>query len=164
MRYFATALLWLLFAGQAFAASQDIKLSATVQTTCTISASETPAALVWDLTVGADGRVSTTANQFTLPVFCNVPSTMSLASSNKGLRGPSASSNYATVINYTATVSGPALPGMSISTASYQVPEQAALGTLTGDYTVLITPVASQLPLAAGAYNDTLNVTITPQQ
>ena len=153
------------------AAEQAIQLTATVPSFCTINGSDTPAAVVQDLTVGADGRVSTSPVNFTFPVSCNKPASMVLASDNRGLTGPEASANFANKITYIAAVSG-AFPSVLMNTAinAPSLPgggspyATASASPVDGDLYVTVTPATTSAPLAAGTYNDTLRLTITPLQ
>lgn len=153
------------------AAEQTIQLTATVPSFCTINGSETPAAVVQDLTIGADGRVSTSPVNFTFPVSCNKPASLVVASDNRGLIGPEASANFANKITYIAATSG-AFPGVLMNTAvnAPNLPDggspyaSASAAPVDEDLYVTVTPATTSVPLAAGTYSDTLRLTITPLQ
>jgi len=153
----------------AFAASQDIQLTATVAGFCSISGADTPAAVVQDLVVDGSGRVSTQPINLSFPVVCNKASSISLATTNIGLRGPDAA-HFEKVINY-AVQAGGAFGDVAMQTASYQtgadgqsIHKANSEAGVDGIVSIKVTPVANIIPLAAGTYSDTLRVTIAPLQ
>jgi hypothetical protein len=161
----------LLIATSAFAVTQEVHLTATVATSCTISDSTAPTAVTQSLSIDATGRVSTSPVTLTFPFQCNNAANLEVATANRGLSGPAAVSGYESKIHYTAATSGvfpavtyntkviaPDLPGGGSSYVSGT--NAAAQGTLT----LTITPTAHTNPLAPGIYTDTVRLIITPTQ
>lgn len=152
-------------------ATQDINLSATVTSYCTIGGSTSPAALSDTIPVSAAGVVTTTAINHTIAsVVCNNVTNV-LATSLTGavkLSGaaPSGSSD---IIDYTASATfNSATSNLDTATTPTATSSEAgSLATTTGagsgNLTVSITPVQPALPLAPGGYSDTLRVTLTAQ-
>jgi hypothetical protein len=93
-------------AGAAFAAGQEINLTATVPGTCTIADSASPSAITQNLTIDSQGKVSTSPIVISFPVSCNRTATLALTSTNTGLKGPAAMTNFENQINYVAQTSG----------------------------------------------------------
>jgi hypothetical protein len=161
---FAALLAMAAFLSPAGAVTQDINLTAIVPGSCTISGSGTPATAIQPLTVDGTGRVSTTTVTLSFPVSCNKPATVELTSVNSGLTGPTAISGFENKINYVATTSG-LVPAVTIDTAiSATATGLPSSGPITGTLAVAITPVANVNPLMAGAYDETLRLTVTPAQ
>lgn len=159
------AFILFVFAGQAWGASQDINLTATVAGSCTISNSNSPSAVSQALTVSSDGFVSTTPVVLNFPVSCNKPASLTLSTANRGLIGPAAAANYQNKIDYGATVTGGVFPDINITTTTdAPQPPVESSGPVSGSMSVNIVPVANGSPLAAGSYADTLRLTITPLQ
>lgn len=170
MKLPAAALLAAVAATPAFSASQDVRLTASVESRCTISDSVSPAALVQDLVVNENGFISTAPVQVSFPVYCNTPSTLILSSANKGMTGPN-SANFAKVVHYSVRLTGPQLPMFGMYTAEYfTMPDGSSMARdnntagINGNLTLVITPVANTTPLASGIYSDTVTLTIVPQQ
>lgn len=168
-RFPLASLFALLLPAAAMAASQDIQLTATVQGYCSISGADTPAAVVQELVVDGAGRVSAQPVNLNFPVTCNKASTLSVATTNRGLRGPD-DPYFQKVIHY-SVVTGGAFGDISMQTDSYQTGsdgqsthKQSSQSGVDGFVTVKLTPFANITPLAAGTYSDTLRLTITPLQ
>jgi hypothetical protein len=167
--HFLSALLLSLAPSLAIAASQDIQLTATVPGYCSISSADTPAAVVQDLVVDSTGRISTQPVSLNFPVTCNKASSLSLSTTNKGLRGPDAP-YFEKVINYSVQADG-VFGGLAMQTDSYQtgsdgqsIHKVSSENGVDGFVSIKVTPFANVIPLAAGSYSDTLRVTISPLQ
>ncbi|MBA2127418.1 hypothetical protein DLM45_14485 [Hyphomicrobium methylovorum] len=153
-------------AGQASATDQNINLTATVAAFCTIEGSLSPSAD--SATVPAPGGiVDSTAIVKSYAVICNASADVTLTSINGRMTTVAgAITGFDNFIDYTAGAGG----FVTIAPSSTAVGPLGTkvLGTTStsgakaGSLTVTITPITAQ-PLVAGAYADTLRVSIVPQ-
>ena len=152
-------------AANAQAVSQDIQLNATVPSYCTIDGSATTSPLgPYTIPVSATGTVTTST--INVPpianVVCNQAANISMTSTSDGVtRAGPAPSGATNVIDYAASASfggATATIDTLLDVGSVGTTANAA----TGNLTVAITPQTPTLPLAPGAYSDTLVVTLTP--
>lgn len=161
----------LLTASHAWAVSQDINLTATVQPSCTISDTETPSAISQNVAVTPQGTVVESTSNYSFPIRCNTPARLQISNVTGAMTGPTASSQYAARIDYIVNTTGyfppitmntivPAAPPPDGSPVYSSVSSEASDGTLS----VSITPQVATGPLAAGTYTDTVRLTITPIQ
>ncbi len=166
-RALACAVFPLIPFGPALAVDQDIQLSATVESSCTLSGSAAPSALVATIPV-TNGVVSTTPIAFAIPVACNVPAALYIGSINGGLRGGNALQGTSNRIDYVASVSSAFYIPFSLDTAAAQgqqwTESYAPSGAPNGSINVTVTPKQPSLPLRNGTYADTLRVIIAPSQ
>ncbi|WP_273218919.1 hypothetical protein [Hyphomicrobium zavarzinii] len=153
----------------AHAVDQDISLSATVASSCTLSGSAAPSALSATIPV-TNGQVSTTPITIDIPIACNAGASLIIGTLNGGLRRPGGSWPQTTNrIDYVAHVAGASYMPFSIDTeptqgqAFFENPF-APSGPPNGNLTITITPKQPALPLYQGNYSDTLRVTVTPSQ
>lgn len=152
----------------AFAASQDITLTAIVPETCIITPTQSPS---HTLTIDSTNKVVTTPVTFSFPVACNSPATMSLSSTSTGLVGPAAAAGFENKINY-RVVTGGLFEPLTFDTLIPAAPlpdggnpyAKTSTEPLQGTLTIGVTPAPNASPLAAGTYTDTLRVTILPKQ
>lgn len=163
-----TAALLGLTATAANATDQNITITASVNTFCSLNGSTSNGSVSTPVTIatldGVPGAVSNGSNTFA--VVCNAASNVSLTSANQGLT-TSASANvpFANKINYTATATGFASATLNTATGATTGPIPVP-GASAADLTVAVaTPV---LPsgtnfLIAGQYADTLTVRVVPQ-
>lgn len=154
-------------------ATQDINISATVNSACTINNASAGTVDTAIIPISAAGNVVTTPitpnNAPYANVACNGPSDLQLTSLSGGVVNASTASGFANIINYTAsatwnsvtaTVNTSTVPGATGPEAGAVAPVATAFA---GSLSVTITPIANTLPLVQGAYSDTLRVTLTPQ-
>ena len=145
-------------------ATQNINLNATVADYCTIGGVTSPAAMTRSISV-SNGIVSTAAVTPAISVanvVCSKISNVALTSTNTGLTGPASVIGFQNVIHYTAAASfGGATPTLVTSAGTSAT--SATSGASNGALTVTITPTLNGSPMVAGAYSDTLVVTLTPQ-
>jgi hypothetical protein len=163
LRHCLAAALLAVSAGLAHAVTQDITLTATVPSVCTVSGSATPTAATQNLTIDPTGRVSTSTLNLSFPIACNNAATLAVSSVNTGLTGPAAVAGYENKIDYTAVTSG-VFPQITLNTAGAPPTSVLSAGPANGTLAVAITPTANVNPLASGLYSETLRLTITPAQ
>ena len=153
-------------------ATQEIEITATVPTFCSINNSATggPSAAV--IPISTAGAVVTSpitpTNSPFATVSCNAPSDLQLTSDNGGVTTGATALGFASYINYeaeatwngvTASVDTTSSSGTGpVSGTAAPVPTAFA-----GSMSVVINPAANTLPLIQGAYSDTLRITLTPQ-
>lgn len=153
-------------AGTANATDQTITLTATVTAFCTVGGSQSPTAD--SATVPAPGGiVDATPIVKTYAVVCNSAADVSLTSINGRMTSAaSAITGFDNFIDYTAGASGfvTITPASTVGgiTGTKLLGTASTSGANSANLTVTITPIPSQ-PLVAGAYADTLNVSIVPQ-
>ena len=158
-------------AARAQTATQDINISATVASYCTINDIINPSALTATIPV-TNGVVDTTVITNTIAnVACNGIADVVATSLSGGVTaGGVPSSGTTNIIDYT----GAATFGSVTSTIDTSTNAAASgaetgntattTGAATGDLVVDITPQQPSLPLmASAAYADTLRVTLTAQ-
>ncbi len=164
------------------AATQDVTLSATVPSYCTIGGSNTPVALTGSITP-TNGRV-TTAQAFTITgapgtVVCNANVIVDLKSKNKGLTTiGTPSGSFTNVLHYTASAvlddgTGTATGTIDTSDAGAVADTYYTAGASSattagafsaGSLTITAAAVATAPSyLMTGTYGDTLTVRLTPQ-
>lgn len=156
-----TAAILAMASAPAMAADQEINLSATVTSFCTVGTVDIDS---FDFSV-TDGDVDTTPSVHEIPVTCNGTSSVSIQSDEGGLNGPAATPGFDHIINYTAETSGyvTIAAGSTATTPTVGVAEplgSAAGGASATPLTVTITPIANSDPILAGNYDDILRVTI----
>ncbi len=158
-------------AAQAQTATQDINISATVASFCTINSITNPTALTATIPV-TNGVVDTTAISNTIAsVACNSATDVVATSLSGGVTpGGAANAGTSNIIDYTAvaTFNGASstIDTSNTATAAGSEPGNTATtaGAATGNLVVSITPAQPALPLmASAAYADTLRVTLTAQ-
>lgn len=150
------------------AVDQDIALSATVASRCTLSGSAAPAAISATIPVN-DGVVSTAPIVFDIPVSCNAGASLRLGTLSGGLRkGGATFPGFSSRIDYVAAVSGGLYIPFSLDTAETNgqtfTEDYVPSAPPTGNITVTVTPKQPSLPLLKGTYNDTLRVNLVPSQ
>jgi len=153
------------------AAQQDVNISATVPSFCSIGGSSNPTALNATVPVSSTGVVTTTAIPFNVSnVVCNTAANVQATSQAGGIKNAtSAPPGFTNIIDYTgsATFSGASSTVNTATVSSATGPEAggvaATSGAASGSLSISVTPQSPANPLIPGAYNDTLRVTITPQ-
>jgi hypothetical protein len=163
------------FAGAADAqtATQDINISATVASTCTINNAATGTVDTATIPITLAGSVNTApitpTNAPYANVACNGPSELQLTSLNGGVVNAGSAAGFAHIIDYTASATWHSVTA-TLNTSTVATAVGAESGTaqpvataFSGSLAVTITPIANVLPLLQGAYADTLRVTLTPQ-
>ncbi len=159
---------------QAQTATQDINITATVPTACSINNLATGTAGTATIPVSVAGFVNTTPIMPTGSPFanvaCNAASFRQLSSLSGGVVNAGAPpSGFTNIINYTASATWNSVTAnlntSTVGTATgIETGAQQSVATAnSGNLTVSITPLAPSLPLITGAYTDTLRVTLTPQ-
>jgi hypothetical protein len=152
-------------------ATQDINLTATVATYCTIAAINNPAPLSSNIPV-TNGAVDTTVITHTIAnVACNNVADVTATSLTGGVTtGGAPPTGTTNIIDYTgvATFGGATSTINTATTATAAGPEAGntaqTANAATGNLVVNITPAQPAMPLAASAaYADTLRVTLTAQ-
>lgn len=163
----------LAFAGpsQAQTATQDINLTATVASYCTIANITNPSALSAAIPV-TNGAVDVTVISRTIAnVACN-NTTQVVASSltggvTSGVAGPSGTTNiidYAGAASFGGATSTIDTATMGTAAGTETGNTATTAGAATGNLVVTVTPAQPALPLApSAAYADTLRVTLTAQ-
>lgn len=168
---FAVAALFSAGTANAQTATQDINISATVASYCTINNITNPAALTASIPV-TNGIVDTTViNTTVASVACNNAADVRATSVTGGVTpGGAAASGTTNIIDYTgvATFGGASSTINTATTATAAGNELGNLATTasaaTGNLTVTITPAQPALPLQPSlAYADTLRVTLVAQ-
>lgn len=155
-------------AASAQTATQDIDISATVTSFCTINNITGPANLTATIPV-TNGVVDATAIPFTVAsVACNNAADVIATSQSGGVRTVAAAPTGTTnIIDYTGVAAfGGATSTIDTSTVATAAGAEAGntavtANAATGNLTVSVTPATPSLPLAPGAYSDTLRVTLT---
>jgi hypothetical protein len=162
------------FAATAYAqaAQQEIQISATVPSSCTINGAST--GVVDTATIGIDSSGNVIVSPITptnspyVNVVCNAPSTIQLKSTQGAVTTAAAGTGFQNIIDYqasatwngqTATIDTATIPtaaGQETGTA-----EPVSAGS--GDLDVTITPELNSEPLIGGNYSDSLFVLLTPQ-
>lgn len=154
------------------AATQDIQISATVTSACTINNVATGGVSTVTIPVSAAGSVNTgTLTPSGSPfanVACNSPSNLQLTSQNGGVTTASTPvTGFAAKIDYTASATWHSVTASintaSASSAPYSGTAAPVSTAFSGSLSVSITPTANSQPLLAGSYSDTLHVVLTPQ-
>ncbi|MBS0237236.1 MAG: hypothetical protein JSS54_18835 [Proteobacteria bacterium] len=154
------------------AAQQEIQISATVQSSCTINGASTGVIDTATIGVNASGNVIvspiTPANAPYVNVVCNGPATLQLRSTQGAVKNAATGSGFANIINYqaaatwngqTATIDTATIPTATGQETGIAEPVSAGSGNLN----VTITPEANSQPLIGGNYSDSLFVLLTPQ-
>ncbi len=169
----AVAAALLMTGSQAYAdASKNVDITANVGRYCNITAGGT-GNLSAEVTFTDDGTVDTNyINLAGTSVTCNSPYNMQVTSQNGGLKRPGEiPGGFSNVIDYTGIASFGGLESFvdtsvneGANNAEYNPPvanDTAAAGPLG----ISIRPqlASTTAPLVAGAYSDTLQVTIAPQ-
>lgn len=153
-------------------ATQDIQITATVSTFCSINNASTGTVDTATITVDSAGAVDTTPvtpdNSPYANVACNAPSDLQLTSINGGLTTGSSATGFDNFINYQAqatwnSVTATVDTASSSGTGTVSGTAQPVATAFAGSMSVLITPTANAQPLVQGSYSDTLRVTLTPQ-
>ncbi len=154
-------------------ATQDIIISATVNSACTINNAATGTTDAATIPILGSGLVDVTPitpnNAPYLNVACNGPSTLLLTSLSGGVVNGSPASGFANIIDYSASATWNSVSAtVNTSTpATATGPEagtpQPVATAFSGPLSVTITPIVNALPLVQGAYSDTLRITLTPQ-
>ena len=156
------------------AVTQDINLSATVTSYCSISGTTSGAATAINQTIPTTttGAVTTTAIPVSIgTVLCNKGADIKLSSLKGALLGPSAAASFQNYINYSATTTGfptaQALVNANVTTGTATVTTGATVSSNNTPFSVTggvtITPTTNGSPLVAGSYSDVLTLTVTPQ-
>lgn len=154
-------------------ATQDIVITATVNSACTINNAATGAPDAATIPILASGLVDVTpitpnaapyAN-----VACNGPSNLQLTSLSGGVVNGSPAAGFGNIINYSASATWNAVSA-TVNTSTLATAAGPEAGTaqpvataFSGPLSVTITPIVNALPLVQGAYSDTLRITLTPQ-
>ncbi len=150
-------------------AMQDVQITATIASYCTINAVTNPGALTATILV-PNGAVDTSIISHTVGnVACNTAADVTATSLSGGVTtGGAAASGTTNIIDYTgvAAFGGATSTINTASNAAATGAEAgntaATAGAATGNLVVSVTPVQPALPLAPStAYADTLRVTLT---
>lgn len=177
LRVAALAAVVIVDSGAVIAADQSVEINATVNAFCTIVGTEASAALV-TLNLGSFGPSGigpgNAATAIMGQVICNKASSVTLSSAKSALlvgAGAAAVPGLQNYISYNATTV--AFPTAQATFAAISATGVAAVGTGTtvnqaGAFNstsirITITPVLNLAPLLAGAYQDTLTMTVIPQ-
>jgi hypothetical protein len=151
----------------AHAVDQNVELSATVTSSCTLSGSTAPSALTATIPVNA-GQVSTSPITLEIPIACNTPPKLWLTTVKGGMKGPTALSGTANRIDYIASISSAWYLPISLDTeplaGQTTTEDYVPSGAPNGNLSLTITPKQPALPLRNGTYTDTLRVTVAPSQ
>lgn len=154
------------------AAQQEIQISATVTSSCTINGASTGVVDTATIGIDASGDVIvspiTPTNAPYVNVVCNAPSTLQLRSTEGAVKTAATGTGFSNIINYqaSATWNGQTatIDTATIATATGQetgTAEPVSAGS--GDLDVTITPEANSQPLIGGNYSDSLFILLTPQ-
>jgi hypothetical protein len=157
-------------------ATQDVSITATVSGFCTINNAAAGTLIVLPLGTFSSAGITSAAVQTTgaiggvTGVVCNAPSNARLSSLKGALLGPAAVSGMQNYINYNATTNNlqvqatvPATVTTGTATLTTGATVAQANAFAATNVTITVTPVANTSPLVAGAYQDTLTLTILPQ-
>jgi hypothetical protein len=158
---------------QAQTATQDITISASVPTACTINNVAAGTTDTANIAILANGSVDTTLVTPTASpyanVACNAPSNLQLTSLNGAVENATTVAGFDNTIDYQASATWNSVTA-NLNTATVggaagaEAGAAAAVATaFSGSLSVSITPTANTNPLVFGAYSDTLRVTLTPQ-
>ncbi|MBI1385804.1 MAG: hypothetical protein GC150_12920 [Rhizobiales bacterium] len=173
----------------ALAADQDIDVSATVDGFCTYTNASlvvtgnmtagpittSSASFTIDSPVNALGQINPANFIITLQTTCNKAADATLTTTNGGLKDttvpittidPGSAAAFRDLINYTATLNGPAGIFTTLNTngTSGASASDASTGAFTGNLSVSLTIVSTPTEIVtAGDYADTLTVSVTPQ-
>lgn len=151
----------------AHSVDQDIELTATVASSCTLSQSTTPGALTANISI-TNGEVSTTPITFDIPVACNFPPVFTVTTLKGGLRNHLSAPGSTNRIDYVANIAAPHFIPLTFDTGNTSgrtVFEGSAPSALpNGNMTVTITPKQPGQLLREGTYSDTLRITFAPYQ
>lgn len=163
----ALASLLSLAAVPALAVDQDIELTATVASSCTLSGSAAPAALTATIPV-TNGEVSTTPLEFDIPIACNTPPILMVGTLKGGLRAPVTSPGTTSRIDYIARLTNPWFVPVTLDTETmpgqFFIEGSAPSAVPNGSMTLTITPKQPAQLLRDGVYTDTLRISVTPYQ
>jgi hypothetical protein len=151
--------------------SQTFTVTGTVAKSCTIGGVAHPSADTATIPITASGAVATTPiDRSYANAVCNTPSNLQLISQNGAVKATAAVAGLANLIDYAAaaTFSG---ARATLNTAAVPTAVGAESGvaiptignTSSGSLSVTIKPQPNTQPLLAGAYSDTLSITLTPQ-
>lgn len=167
-------------AGGAWADQQaisEVTLQATSPNVCNITQPADPGVADVNFTAGAGfdltldltnlidtdtANISTTQIVLTYPGYCNYVHNFSIASLNTGIQGPAPVTGFDNVIHYVATAEWSA----RTNTATFNTAAPASSDSVIGEpanpsgFEVTLDVAANTSPLLAGAYLDTLTVTI----
>lgn len=154
------------------AAQQEIQISATVTSACTINGTSTGVVDTATIGIDASGDVIvspiTPTNAPYVNVVCNAPSTIQLRSTQGAVKTTATGSGFANIINYQASATWNSQTA-TINTATNPMATGQETGTAvpvlagSGELDVTITPEANSQPLIGGNYSDSLFVLLTPQ-
>lgn len=154
------------------AAQQEIQISATVTSSCTINGASTGVVDTATIGIDASGDVIvspiTPTNAPYVNVVCNAPSTIQLRSTQGAVKTAATGTGFTNIINYQASATWNGQTA-TIDTATIPTAAGQEAGTAesvlagSGDLDVTITPEANSQPLIGGNYSDSLFVLLTPQ-
>lgn len=173
-RLFLGAIFCTALAGGAYgqAAQQEIQISATVTSSCTINGASTGVVDTATIGIDASGDVIvspiTPTNAPYINVICNAPSTIQLKSTQGAVKNAATGSGFTNIINYQASANWNGQTA-TIDTATIAAATGQETGTAepvsagSGDLDVTITPEANSQPLVGGNYSDSLFIFLTPQ-
>jgi hypothetical protein len=168
VRVFSSTLAGIL---QGQVSSQTFTVTGQVAKSCTIGGLFHPTADTATIPVTAAGQVVTAAiNKSYANALCNTPSTLQLTSQNGGVTTASAVTGLQNFIDYSASASF-AGASASLNTADNPgtgsqesgAPASTSGNLPSGTMSVSIVPQLNNKRLVAGAYADTLTITISPQ-
>ncbi|MBS0252179.1 MAG: hypothetical protein JSR78_14070 [Proteobacteria bacterium] len=168
VRVFSSTLAGLL---QGQISSQTFTVTGQVAKSCTIGGLFYPSIDTATIPVTAGGQVVTAAiNKSYANALCNTPSNLQLTSQNGAVTTASAVAGLQNFIDYSVSASF-AGASASLDTASNpgtgaqesSSPVSTSGSTPSGTLSVAIVPQLNSQRLVAGAYADTLTITITPQ-
>jgi hypothetical protein len=154
------------------AAQQEIQISATVTSSCTINGASTGVVDTATIGIDASGDVIvspiTPTNAPYANVVCNAPSTIQLRSTQGAVKTGATASGFTNIIDYqaSATWNGQTVTIDTATIASATGQEDGTAEPVSagsGDLDVTITPEANSQPLIGGSYSDSLFVLLTPQ-
>lgn len=155
--------------GSANAVDQQIVLGGTVASFCTIDGSTSPGAITPSFPTVTDGNVpgGLTMDVPIGDVVCNSNANVTLTSANGAAITGTSAAGFQNYVNYKASVSSPASVMLEANsttgtTNALSAGPAASGGPSSGAVSVHLESVANTLPLVAGAYNDTLTVSINP--
>ncbi|HEX5470885.1 MAG TPA: hypothetical protein VFW73_03315 [Lacipirellulaceae bacterium] len=154
------------------AAQQEIQISATVLSSCTVNGASNGVIDTATINIDSSGNVivapiTPDAAPY-VNVVCNAPSTIQLRSTEGAVKTAATGSGFTNIIDYqaSATWNGQTatIDTSTIAAATGQETGSAEpVSAGSGDLDVTITPEANSLPLIGGSYSDSLFVVLTPQ-
>lgn len=153
-------------------ATQEIQISATVSTFCSINNSATGGPSSAVIPINAAGAVMlgpiTPTNSPFADVACNAPSELQLTSDNGGATTGTTAAGFASYINYEAEATWNGVTASVDTTSSSGTgpvsgTAESVATAFTGSMSVVVNPIANTDPLVQGSYSDTLRITLTPQ-